>query len=741
MNRPFRPALRSAAVASVLFSASVGMVIGSISPVAASGSGSGAAAPSGATSSSAAPAGPVTVPMSTAALAMSALTQTSRYILQFDHSTDATAEATIHIQRGMAVQSVLTNVFAGEVADLSASQVRALRLNPKVRSIDADTPVSVEATPTTVTQSPATWGLDRIDQRANTPSNSYSYNATGSGVKAYVLDSGILSTHTDFGGRVTSGFSIYGESRLDTNGKCTTPYSSETIPASTADEYGHGTHVAGIIGGTTYGVAKAVTLVPVRVLDCTGGGTASGVIKGLDFVVGDHVAGAPAVANLSLGLTPNTAIDNAVKATIADGVSMVVAAGNGNQNSCERSPSRVTAAITVGAVDSSDRRAYFSNFGSCVDLFAPGVSITSDWKDDGIPANKNRSTMVVSGTSMATPHAAGVAALILGADPMKTPAAVATALKNLATIGAISDAGEDSPNRLLNAGVITELPTKPSGVAAASPIGGSTKISWIRSTSAPVIDQTVNAFSNGSLIKTTVVSATATSLTFGPLAPGSTYTFTVQARNIVGLSAESTPSNTIVWRTAPTIPSSVTASVNPTGTASLTWTIASDGGSAITEQTVRIYRGSDLVAAPTLTGAATGFTTSTPLEAGIAYKFTVQARNAIGTSTASAYSNTVTRTTAPAPATEVRASLNSQAKAVIVWVPGSTGGATVTEQAITIYANGIAVGSLTVSASARTATTPSALPIGVPYTFTVKAKNAVGWSSESNRSSSVTRLR
>jgi subtilisin family serine protease len=678
--------------------------------------------------------------MSTAALATSALTQTSRYILQFDHSTDATAEATIHVQRGMAVQSVLTNVFAGEIADLTASQVKSLRLNPKVRLIEADTPVQAEAAPTPITQSPVTWGLDRIDQRANTPSNSYNYNATGSGVKAYVLDSGILSTHTDFSGRVTNGFSIYGESRLDTNGKCTTPYSSETIPASTTDDDGHGTHVAGIIGGTTYGVAKGVTLVPVRVLDCTGGGTASGVIKGLDFVVGDHVAGAPAVANLSLGLTPNTAIDNAVKATIDDGVAMVVAAGNGNQNSCERSPSRVAAAITVGATDSSDRRATFSNFGSCVDLFAPGVSITSDWKDDGIPANKNRSTMVVSGTSMATPHAAGVVVLILGADPTKSPAAVATALKKLATVGVVSDAGEDSPNRLLNTGVITELPTKPSGVAAASPSGGSTKISWTRSTSAPVIDQTVNAYSNGSLIKTTVVPATATSLTFGPLAPGSSYTFTVQARNIVGLSAESTPSNTIVWRTAPAIPSSVTAAVNPTGTASLTWTIASDGGSAITEQTVRIYRGSDLVAAPTLKGTATGFTTSTPLEAGIAYKFTVQARNAIGTSTASAYSNTVTRMTAPTAPTNVVAEVKSASNAKISWSPGSNGGSPVIGQVVRAYANGTYHASFDVSGSAKSLTLTNLSP-GVSYTFTVQARNLVDTGSESVPSNAIIRVR
>jgi len=716
VNRPFRPALRSAAVASVLFSASVGMVIGSISPVAASGSGSGAAAPSGATSSSAAPAGPVTVPMSTAALAMSALTQTSRYILQFDHSTDATAEATIHVQRGMAVQSVLTNVFAGEIADLSASQVKSLRLNPKVSLIEADAPVSVEAM-----QSPVTWGLDRIDQRTMAPSNSYSYDTTGSGVKAYVVDSGILATHTDFGGRVTSG---------------TNAYSGVNDGRGTADCDGHGTHVAGTIGGTTYGVAKEVTLVPVRVLDCTGGGTASGIINGLNWIIGNHPAGAPAVANLSLGLSPNTAVDNAVKATIADGVSVAVAAGNENKNSCERSPSRIAAAVTVGAVDSSDRRAYFSNFGSCVDLFAPGVSITSDWKDGG--------TMVVSGTSMATPHVAGTIALILGVTPTRTPADVSTDLKALATKGVILDPGEKSPNLLLHTGAtpppITEPPVAPTTVSASTPRNAATTVSWIPTTSTPILDQTVNTYRDGTLQNSTVVASTVRTMTYSSMTAGASYTFTVQARNIIGMSTASSASAAVVWRTVPSTPTAVTASINPSGTASVSWSITSDGGSELTEQMVSIYKGSDLVATTSLSGSTIGFTTPTPLELGVAYRFTVQVRNSIGLSLISGYSNSVVVANAPAAAVNVAATVKSTSNAKISWSPGSNGGSPVIGQVVRAYANGLYHASFDVSGSAKSLTLTNMSP-GVSYTFTVQARNLVGSGPESALSNAIIRVR
>ena len=690
------------------------MALATISPAGATVSAGTTAA--NASAVAAAPAGPVTVPTSTSALAASALSKTSRYILEFDPSTDATAEASIHAQRGMAVHSVLTNVFAGEIADLSPSQVKSLRLNPKVRSIEADTPVRREAT-----QSPAAWGLDRIDQRTNTLSNSYSYDTTGSGVKAYVVDSGILASHSDFGSRVTSG---------------TNAFSGVNDGRGTSDCDGHGTHVAGIIGGTIYGVAKEVTLVPVRVLDCTGGGTASGIINGLNWIIGNHGPDTPAVANLSLGLAPNTAVDRAVKATIDDGVSVVVAAGNENKDSCERSPSRVSAAVTVGAVDSSDRRAYFSNFGSCVDLFAPGMSITSDWKDG--------STMVVSGTSMATPHVAGTVALILGVTPTRSPANVSTDLKTLATTGTISNGGERSPNLLLHTGAtpppVTEAPVAPTSVSATTPANATTTVTWLPSTSTPTLDQTVNIYRDGTLLRSTVVASSTKTMTYSSMTTGASYTFTVQARNSIGLSTASSASTAVVWRTVPSKPTSVAAAVNPSGIASLTWSVTSDGGSALTEQLVRTYRDSELVATTSVSGTATGFTTTTSLDVGASYKFTVQVRNSIGLSPVSGYSNTVVFANAPSPATSVVATLKFTSNAKITWTLGANGGSALTGQVVRAYANGVYLTSFNVSGTAKSLTLLG-MSTGVSYTFTVQAVSLAGSSAESAPSNAISRIR
>jgi subtilisin family serine protease len=309
---------------------------------------------------------------------------------------------------------------------------RRMAADPRVLFVEEDQVMSINTT-----QTGATWGLDRIDQRDLPLNGTYVYTPTGSGVRAYIIDTGILSTHTQFGGRVTSGFTAINDGR------------------GTTDCNGHGTHVSGTVGGSTYGVAKSVTLVPVRVLDCTGSGSTSGVIAGVDFVTSNHTAGQPAVANMSLGGGVSSSLDTAVNNSINDGVTYAVAAGNENTNACNGSPSRVANAITVGSTTSTDARSSFSNFGTCVDIFAPGSSITSAWY------TSTTATNTISGTSMATPHVAGVAALYLQGNPGASAATVWAAIRDSATLNHVSNAGTGSPNRLLYSLLTTAPPPPP----------------------------------------------------------------------------------------------------------------------------------------------------------------------------------------------------------------------------------------------------------------------------------------
>ena len=271
----------------------------------------------------------------------------------------------------------------------------------------------------------ASWGLDRIDQRTGLD-GTYSYANTGAGVTAYIIDTGIFTGHSDFGGRARVGFDALGG-----NGQ---------------DCQGHGTHVAGTVGGRTYGVAKDVSLVAIRVLDCGGSGTTSGVIAGVDWVTANRHGAA--VANMSLGGGASSALDTAVRGSIQSGVSYAVAAGNGNilgfaVNACNYSPSRVTEAMTTSATNNTDTKASWANYGSCVDWFAPGVGITSAWKGG------DTATATISGTSMAAPHTAGVAALFLQSNPGASPATVQEAVRSAATTGVVKSPGSGSPNRLL----------------------------------------------------------------------------------------------------------------------------------------------------------------------------------------------------------------------------------------------------------------------------------------------------
>jgi subtilisin family serine protease len=347
-----------------------------------------------------------------AAAAPSTGAPTASYIVTLAPGSVPAPVARLVTGLGGRVTHQYSSALTGFAVTLPAAAAQQLSALPGVVSVETDLPLTLDTT-----QFAATWGLDRSDQRVLPLSNSYSYNATGAGVTAYVIDTGIEFAHTDFGGRATSGY--------------------DAVDGGSADDCnGHGTHVAGTVGGSVYGVAKGVRLVAVRVLDCAGSGSTSGVIAGIDWVTANHQAGQPAVANMSLGGGTSSTLDRAVSRAISDGVTFAVAAGNGNalgipQDACTSSPGRVTAALTVGASDSSDAPASFSNYGSCVDLFAPGVAITSDWY------TSTSATNTISGTSMATPHVTGVAALYLQTHTSASPATVSSAVRVLTTKDAV----------------------------------------------------------------------------------------------------------------------------------------------------------------------------------------------------------------------------------------------------------------------------------------------------------------
>lgn len=331
------------------------------------------------------------------------------------------AQNIVKQQGGKVLQSYDTvfKGFAIYLPDVAAATfVEVMKKNPQVLSVESDTVMKIDAT----TQSNPDWGLDRIDQKALPLNSAYSYLQTGSGTTAYIVYTGILSTHQQFSGRVLAGYTAIS----DGNG--------------TTDCNGHGTHVAGTVGGSTYGVAKNVSLVPIRILGCDGSGASSNVIAGLDWILKNGKK--PAVVNMSLGGDANTSLDSAVENLFNNGYVMVVAAGNSNADACSSSPARVSKALMVAATDSTDTRASYSNYGSCVDIFAPGSQINSSW------IGSNTATKVLNGTSMATPHVVGVVAEMLQSTPTATPQTISTNLLNQASSNVVKNPS-GSPNRLL----------------------------------------------------------------------------------------------------------------------------------------------------------------------------------------------------------------------------------------------------------------------------------------------------
>jgi subtilisin family serine protease len=333
------------------------------------------------------------------------------YIIKVKDGADARSVAAV---AGVEPRYVYEAALNGFAATLNRGQLNALRNNPNVEYIEEDQVVMAD-----ITQSNATWGLDRIDQRSLPLNGTYVYNRTGAGLFAYIIDTGLQANHPDFGTRARNMYDAFGGTGNDCNG--------------------HGTHVGGTVGGTTWGVAKGVNLRGVRVLDCNGSGSNSGVIAGIDWVRLNHAK--PAIANLSLGGGFSSATNTAVNNLASAGVFVAVAAGNSNADACNYSPASASGVTTVAASTSSDARASYSNYGSCVNIYAPGSSITSAWISSG--------TRTINGTSMASPHVAGVGVLYKHTFGDASQSTVANWIYNNATTSVISGNISGTPNRLL----------------------------------------------------------------------------------------------------------------------------------------------------------------------------------------------------------------------------------------------------------------------------------------------------
>ena len=463
--------------------------------------------------------------------------EVKNFVVRFRDDASIATEATNLRGQSARVARTFNNVFKGLSATLNAKQLEALKKNPRVELIEEDIEVR---TTQSGTQSNAPWGLDRIDQRALPLSGTFAYSSAGTSVRAYVIDTGLRASHQEFTGRVSSGFSSIADGR------------------GTDDCNGHGTHVAGSIAGTTYGVSKSATIVPVRVLGCDGSGTLSGVIAGLDWIASNHTAGTPAVANMSLGAGASSTLDSAVVNLINRGITVVVAAGNSAASACNYSPARVASAITVAASTINDQLASFSNHGSCVDLVAPGTSITSSW------ISSDASSAILDGTSMASPHVAGAVASLLSGGYL-SPSNVDARLKSLATTGVFASLPSGTPNSLLysvidsssgsdgSGGVVTDpepvltVPDAP-GTPIAAPIKRAAQLAWQLTSDdggTPVTSQVIDVITGNRVVKSVAVTGTATAATIRSLNPRLSYTFTIRAINSVGTSAASAPSNAV----------------------------------------------------------------------------------------------------------------------------------------------------------------------------------------------------
>lgn len=441
----------------------------------------------------------------------------------------------------------------GFSVNLTAQEIEEVRKDSKVKYIEQDQVATAVAT-----QTPATWGLDRLDQPALPLNTTYTYNNNGSTVDAYIFDSGIKLDHVEFTGRVSAGFNAI------------------TIGASANDDNGHGSHVAGTVGGTTYGVAKGITLIPVKVLNAAGSGTFSQIIAGIDWAIAHHGT-KPAVGNMSLGgVGTSPTLEAAVRRAITDGIVMCLAAGNSTLEASNFTPARTAEAITVGATTSTDGFASYSNFGAVVDILAPGSAITSAWFTSSTAIN------TISGTSMASPHVAGVAALYIENNPGATTAQVEAVLKNNAVVGAISAVPAGTTNRLLQNSLTpppppTVVPAAPAQVSPANAATGvslTANLSWNASATATSYAVQVSTDQNFATTVINTTGITTTSSALSGLTNGTVYYWRVSASNVVGASTWSAPRSFTTIISAPGLSSPANAATNVSRTPTLTWSAA-----------------------------------------------------------------------------------------------------------------------------------------------------------------------
>lgn len=547
---------------------------------------------------------------------------TDRYIVVFKDDVGNPRSMAAEMTRGKGITTHFTyqHAIKGFAATIPEQALEGIRRNPNVAYIEPDGLVYKTATQ----NNPPSWGLDRIDQRDLPMDSKYVYQNEGQGVNIYIIDTGIKFNHQEYNGRAFSGYDF-----VDNDND-----------ASDCD--GHGTHVAGTAAGTNVGVAKKATLYAVRVLDCNGSGTYSGVIAGIDWVTQNHVK--PAVANMSLGGGYSSSVNTAVNNSVAAGVVYAVSAGNSNSSACNYSPASAADAITVGATESNDKRASYSNYGSCVDIFAPGSGIYSSTINGGYAS--------WNGTSMASPHVAGVAALYLASNTSATPANVTNAILNGASANKLTgNLRPGSPNLLLYSliagAVSTNPPADPSNLTAtAAASAPEITLSWSDNSN----DEdgfNIERWDGSNYVQIASVGADVTTFTNTGLNYNTSYTYRVAAYNSAGNSGyTNTASATTAQLTAPTAPSNLSAGTVTASSVAMTWT-----DNATNEDSYEVKRSADggvtwsLLA--TLGQDATSYTDNT-VAASTSYKYQVFAKNSAG----STGSNIIDVTT-PTPSNDI----------------------------------------------------------------------------------------